>query len=190
MPAPPPPPPPVPITPGTSRWLDSSARAAERIQQQQQQQQQQQDQKQQQQDQNTQRSAETSQPVSQPSTFSREISKFRNTVVDSAQNAEDVYGTNTFTKKSTISETGRSYDETTIRPAVKRLRSSGVPDDAVPSTSRGDTFHEECCRLDDAGNDAGSSASPIPGLRADTSRRRTSKSDSSTGDSELMTRPF
>lgn len=88
VPAPPPPPPPVPITPGTSRWLDSSARAAERLQQNQKKDQVQQ-----------QRLLETTQPVSQPSTFSREISRFRNTVVDSAQNTEDAYGTNTFTKK-------------------------------------------------------------------------------------------
>lgn len=186
-PAPPPPPPPVPITPGTSRWLDSSKRAAERLHLMQNKQQQ-----------------RASDDVSQPSTFSREMAKFRSSVApplppDAAcsQNSqqqlqpEDAYGTNTFTKKSTISEAGRSYDETTIRPAVKRLRPPEAPDDAVPSTSRGGPFMEENGRFDDSGNDNAASASPTQGLRAESSRRRrASKSGSSTPDSDLATRPF
>ncbi|XP_049525382.1 mucin-17-like isoform X2 [Dermacentor silvarum] len=194
-PAPPPPPPPAPITPGTSRWLDSSKRAAERqhlVHQKQQQQQQ--------------RGQSGDDAPSQPSTFSREMDKFRNTMTGPSdagsqqpqqqQQSEDAYGTNTFTKKSTISETGRSYDETTIRPAVKRLRPPDAPDDdAVPSTSRGGgggaNFGEENSRFDDSGNDVAPSASPIQGLRADASRRRrTSKSGSSTGDSDVVARPF
>ncbi|XP_075549500.1 uncharacterized protein LOC142583088 isoform X3 [Dermacentor variabilis] len=197
-PAPPPPPPPAPITPGTSRWLDSSKRAAERqhlVHQKQQQQQQ--------------RGHSGDDAPSQPSTFSREMDKFRSSVAGPSdagpqqpppqqqqqQQGEDAYGTNTFTKKSTISETGRSYDETTIRPAVKRLRPPDAPDDdAVPSTSRGGggaDFGEENSRFDDSGNDVAPSASPIQGLRADASRtRRTSKSGSSTGDSDVVARPF
>ncbi|XP_077483850.1 uncharacterized protein LOC144093952 isoform X2 [Amblyomma americanum] len=180
-PAPPPPPPPAPITPGTSRWLDSSKRAAERqhlLQQKQQQ-------------------RTHGEDASQPSTFSRDVDKFRSSVAlpdadpqeSQSQQNEDAYGTNTFTKKSTVSEAGRSYDETTIRPAVKRLRPPDAPDDAVPSTSRG--FAEENSRFDDSGNDIAPSASPIQGLRADASRtRRASKSGSSTGDSDVVTRPF
>ncbi|KAH6930927.1 hypothetical protein HPB50_021029 [Hyalomma asiaticum] len=147
-PAPPPPPPPAPITPGTSRWLDSSKRAAER-------------------------QHLSDEPPSLPSTFSREMDKFRSSVAgpsDSGsqqpqqEQGEDAYGTNTFTKKSTISEAGRSYDETTIRPAVKRLRPPDAPeDDAVPSTSRG-----------------GGGGNPT----------ETSKSGSSTGDSDVVARPF
>ncbi|XP_049271618.1 uncharacterized protein LOC119394148 isoform X5 [Rhipicephalus sanguineus] len=194
-PAPPPPPPPAPITPGTSRWLDSSKRAAERqhlVQQKQQQQQQQQ------------QRGQNDELPSPPSTFSREMDKFRSSVAGPSdadsqqpqqQEGEDAYGTNTFTKKSTISEAGRSYDETTIRPAVKRLRPPDAPDDdAVPSTSRGGgggNITEENSRCDDSGNDVGPSASPIQGLRADASRtRRTSKSGSSTGDSDVVARPF
>ncbi|XP_075740516.1 uncharacterized protein LOC119172276 isoform X6 [Rhipicephalus microplus] len=194
-PAPPPPPPPAPITPGTSRWLDSSKRAAERqhlVQQKQQQQQQQQ-----------QRGQNDDLP-SPPSTFSREMDKFRSSVAGPSdddsqqpqqQEGQDAYGTNTFTKKSTISEAGRSYDETTIRPAVKRLRPPEAPDDdAVPSTSRGgggDNTKDENSRCDESGNDVGPSASPMQGLRADASRtRRTSKSGSSTGDSDVVARPF
>ncbi|XP_065305887.1 mucin-17-like isoform X3 [Dermacentor albipictus] len=194
-PAPPPPPPPAPITPGTSRWLDSSKRAAERqhlVHQKQQQQQ---------------RGHSGDDAPSQPSTFSREMDKFRSSVAGPSdagpqqpqqqqqQQGEDAYGTNTFTKKSTISETGRSYDETTIRPAVKRLRPPDAPDDdAVPSTSRGGggaDFGEENSRFDDSGNDVAPSASPIQVVRADASRtRRTSKSGSSTGDSDVVARPF
>ncbi|XP_075749618.1 uncharacterized protein LOC119172825 isoform X2 [Rhipicephalus microplus] len=162
-PAPPPPPPPAPITPGTSRWLDSSKRAAERqhlVQQKQQQQQQQQ-------------RGQNDELPSPPSTFSREMDKFRSSVAGPSdddsqqpqqQEGQDAYGTNTFTKKSTISEAGRSYDETTIRPAVKRLRPPEAPDDdAVPSTSRG------------GGGD---------------NIKDTSKSGSSTGDSDVVARPF